>query len=146
MTAIIVLILRILMALFLFGFFGWALFTMWRDLNTQTALLQARKTPKLTLSITNMLDEQPLTFAVPEVIIGRSPTCAYTIHNETVSSNHARLSYHHEQWWVEDLRSTNGTFINDERVATPMVMMNGDDLRCGQVTIRVQIEEPGSHS
>jgi pSer/pThr/pTyr-binding forkhead associated (FHA) protein len=146
LSAIIVLIVRILMALALFGFLAWAIYTIWRDLNTQTALLQARKTPTINLAITNMLEEQTVAFAIPEVIIGRSPACAYTIHNETVSSTHARLSYHHDQWWVEDLRSTNGTFVNDEKVATPTVLMSGDDLRCGQVTIRVNIDDSTSHA
>ena len=141
MSAIIVLVLRFLMALSLYGFLAWALYTIWRDLSTQTALLQSRKTPAITLAVTNMLDEEPASFSIPEIIIGRSPTSAYIIQNETVSSNHARLSFHHNQWWVEDLHSTNGTFVNDEKVASPTVMMSGDDLRCGQVTLRVQIEE-----
>ena len=98
------------------------------------------------LAITNMLDDQPNSFSIPEVVIGRSPTCGYIIHNETVSSTHARLAYHHDQWWVEDLRSTNGTFLNDEKITTATVIMNDDDLRCGQVSMRVSIEEPGSHS
>jgi pSer/pThr/pTyr-binding forkhead associated (FHA) protein len=144
MSGIVVLILRILLAAALYAFLFWAVFTIYRDLRVQTALLQSRKTPPLTLAVTNTLDEQAMSFSTPEVVIGRSPACSYIIHNETVSSMHARLSYHQEQWWVEDLRSTNGTFINDERILSPTVMMNGDDLRCGQVNIRIQIEESGA--
>jgi pSer/pThr/pTyr-binding forkhead associated (FHA) protein len=143
MSGIIVLFLRIMLATALFAFLFWAVYTIYRDLRIQTELLQSRKTPGLTLAVTNTLEDQTALFAVPEVIIGRSPACNYIIHNETVSSMHARLSFHHNQWWIEDLRSTNGTFINDERIATPAVVMSGDDLRCGQVNIRIQIEEAG---
>lgn len=140
MSAIIVLVLRILMAVCLFSFLGWALYTIWTDLRTQAGLLQTRRIPPLTLVVTNTLEDQRQTFNLPEILIGRSPTCNYTIQNETVSSNHARLSFHHDQWWAEDLRSTNGTFLNEERVNTPTVMINGDELRCGQVVIRLTIE------
>jgi pSer/pThr/pTyr-binding forkhead associated (FHA) protein len=141
MTGIFVLILRILLAAALYAFLFWAVYTIYRDLRIQTELLQARKTPALTLMVTNTLEDQTTLFSVPEIVIGRSPACNYNVQNETVSSMHARLSYHHEQWWAEDLHSTNGTFLNDERISTPAVVMNGDDLRCGQVNIRIQIEE-----
>jgi pSer/pThr/pTyr-binding forkhead associated (FHA) protein len=142
MSGILVLILRILLALSLFAFLFWAIWTIYRDVRIQTAMLQARKTPQLILVVTNTLEDQTTPFSTPEVIIGRSPACNYCIQNETVSSMHARLSFHHDQWWAEDLNSTNGTFVNDERIATPTVIINGDDLRCGQVNIRVQIETP----
>lgn len=140
MTGILVLALRILMALALLGFLGWALYTIWRDLRTQAGLLVSRKIPALTLSTTNLLDDQVRAFNTAEIVIGRSPVSSYPIQNETVSSNHARLSYHHEQWWVEDLHSTNGTFLNEARIQTATVVMAGDELRCGQVNLNIQIE------
>jgi pSer/pThr/pTyr-binding forkhead associated (FHA) protein len=143
LSGVIVLVLRILLSVALYAFLGWAVYTIYRDLRVQTELLQSRKTPALTLSVTNTLEDQTTLFSVPEVVIGRSPTCNYSIRNETVSSMHARLSYHHNQWWIEDLRSTNGTFLNDERISTPAVVMSGDDLRCGQVNIRIQVDEAG---
>ena len=140
MTGILVLVLRILMTLALLGFLGWALYTIWRDLRTQAGLLVSRKIPALTLSTTNLLDDQVRAFNTAEIVIGRSQVSSYPIQNETVSSNHARLSYHHEQWWVEDLHSTNGTFLNEARIQTATVVMAGDELRCGQVNLNIQIE------
>jgi pSer/pThr/pTyr-binding forkhead associated (FHA) protein len=61
----------------------------------------------------------------------------------TVSNTHARLSYHHGQWWLEDLRSTNGTFLNDEAVASPLVVTDGDVVRCGQVQFTLAPGESG---
>jgi pSer/pThr/pTyr-binding forkhead associated (FHA) protein len=114
---------------------------LWKELRSQATAVQTRHAPALSLSITNTLDDQTRTFTTTEILIGRSPTATYSVRNETVSSNHARLIYRQNQWWVEDLRSTNGSFLNEERIYTPTVVMNGDDLRCGQVNIQVKIEE-----
>jgi pSer/pThr/pTyr-binding forkhead associated (FHA) protein len=61
--------------------------------------------------------------------------------DDTVSARHARLSYHHNQWWVEDLQSRNGTYLNDERVSVPTVIVSGDELRYGQVATLIEIDE-----
>jgi pSer/pThr/pTyr-binding forkhead associated (FHA) protein len=81
----------------------------------------------------------PQKFIKPEVIIGREPNCDFHLDDQTVSSQHARLSYHSQQWWLEDLASTNGTFLNDEAVSTPVVITHGDELRLGQLAIRIEI-------
>jgi pSer/pThr/pTyr-binding forkhead associated (FHA) protein len=73
------------------------------------------------------------------VIIGREAVCDCRLDDPTVSNRHARLSYHHSQWWVEDLRSRNGTFLNGEPVQEPVVIIGGDNLRCGQVSIDVTL-------
>ena len=72
-------------------------------------------------------------------LLGRDPVCDFQIKNETVSARHARLSYHHKQWWIEDLNSTNGTFLNEEPLYTATVIVSGDEIRCGQVDILVSI-------
>jgi pSer/pThr/pTyr-binding forkhead associated (FHA) protein len=142
MIGILFLLLRLVLVGLLYAFLLWALYILWSDLRMQTLALQAPQIPPVTLEVTNLLEEQPATFDIPEILIGRSAAANYTIRNETVSSQHARLSYHHHQWWVEDLKSTNGTFLNGERVVSPTVVMNGDELRCGQVNIRVTLQEP----
>lgn len=140
MTETVVLILRIVMAVALYAFLGGALYIIWRDLRTQSVLITNRQAP--TLKITRRAAEQVTTreFTSAEIIIGRDATCDYTLINETVSSRHARLSHHHAQWWVEDLRSTNGSFINDERIETPVVIISGDELRCGQEVLEIEID------
>jgi pSer/pThr/pTyr-binding forkhead associated (FHA) protein len=74
-----------------------------------------------------------LSFNQPEVIIGRSASCDVILEDKTVSGRHARLAYHHGQWWLEDLGSTNGTFLNGEPVSAAVVLTHGDQLRCGQM-------------
>jgi len=139
MSGIVVLILRILLAVLLYGFLGWSLVTIWRDLRTQSQLLSKPIIPELIINKTG--EENSQSFAIPEVTIGRSPNSEYPIVNDTVSARHARLSYHHNQWWVEDLNSTNGTYLNDERLSFPTVIVSGDELRCGKVSLLIRIEE-----
>ncbi|HNZ13769.1 MAG TPA: FHA domain-containing protein [Anaerolineaceae bacterium] len=137
MTAILTLIFRILLAAALYGFLAWALITLWRDLQMQTQILQPRKPPALHLAVDlgGELIESDL--EQPEIILGRDPGCDLQVPHETVSGRHARLSYHHKQWWVEDLQSTNGTYLNEDRILTPTVLTIGDELLLGQVSIQI---------
>lgn len=148
MTGIVVLILRILLVASLYGFLGWALMTIWRDLRVQGQSLSSPQIPSLSLARIPPTGEakpieEPKFFDRSEVIVGRSNHSDEVIQDETVSARHARLSYHHQQWWVEDLKSTNGTFLNDMRVLGPTVIVSGDELRCGQISLLIGIEEKG---
>jgi pSer/pThr/pTyr-binding forkhead associated (FHA) protein len=82
-------------------------------------------------------------FSMREVLIGRDPACEMILDDPTVSNRHARLSYHHGQWWLEDLQSTNGTFLNNEPIAAPLVVTSGDVVRCGQVELTLIPGEQG---
>jgi len=74
-------------------------------------------------------------------VIGRDQTCDLNLDVNTVSAEHARLSYHHRNWWVEDLRSRNGTLLNLELVTTPAILVSGDELQLGQVLLKISINE-----
>ncbi|HEX2981812.1 MAG TPA: FHA domain-containing protein [Anaerolineaceae bacterium] len=140
MTGTVILILRLLMALALYAFLAAAIYTIWRDLRAQAEAVSVRQIPALLLRHQANPPEQPREFKSPEVVIGRDPSCELIIANETVSAHHARLSYHHNQWWLEDMQSTNGTFLNDERVYTPIVVISGDELRCGEEFFEITIQ------
>lgn len=140
-SGFILLIIRLALALALYGFLGWAIFTLWRDLQRQGLLIAARQVPPVTLVQQPADGAPPRWFSIPEVTIGRDPANDCFLDDKTVSSTHARLTFHHRQWWVEDLGSTNGTFLNQEPVTTPLVVISGDELRCGQVEMTILIEE-----
>jgi hypothetical protein len=137
----IFLILRVLMALVLYAFLGWVLLTLWRDLKQQREILAAQKSPsiKLEIRIGDTLLKQD--FQDVEITLGRDLSCDCPLDSETVSAHHARLSYSQNQWWVEDLESTNGTFLNGESVLVPTVITNNDQLRCGEVFLTI-LNEP----
>lgn len=66
-------------------------------------------------------------------IVGREPTTNIPINRNLVSRQHARLSVDDEGlWWVQDLESTNGTFVNEERVVSRQIA-DGDLVRFGDV-------------
>jgi len=140
MSAPILLVARLLLALSLYAFLGWALLTLWRDIQRQGASLAARKVPLMSLTV-QAAASAPLmrNFSKPEVILGRDPDCELALDDETVSARHARLTYHHGQWWLEDLGSTNGTFLNSEPLSTPTVVTSGDRIGCGQMTLVISL-------
>ncbi len=138
-SAIFLLVLRLLMAVALYAFLGWCFYILWRDLRTQAQGAARHRVPGVTVTLTG--EGEPLRFAVPEVTIGRHPSCEWMLVDETVSSRHARLSYHHDQWWLEDLNSRNGTFLNNEPLSEPVVLTEKDQVRCGQVDFTVVFDE-----
>jgi pSer/pThr/pTyr-binding forkhead associated (FHA) protein len=139
-SGIVILILRVLLAVCLYGFIGWVLYTIWQQLHNTGQTLLNKKAPLLTLVV-----EEPAHFSreftSPELVLGRDPNCEFSLpFDETISSHHTRLSYHHGQWWVEDLDSTNGTFLNGEKVAIPTVIISGDEIGLGGLKISITIK------
>lgn len=140
MIAVVVMILRILMVAALFSFLGWVVYTLWRDLNFQSQTLSSRKIPYIALLREGNEADAKQIYTQPELRIGRDPASDFAISDETISNHHARLWYRNKQWWVEDLLSTNGTYLNDEKVETPTILINGDELRVGKVVLTIEIQ------
>ena len=59
-----------------------------------------------------------------------------------VSRRHCRLLHRDSQWYIEDLASTNGSFINGVKIAPhePVLLGDGDLIRCGQIELKLRIE------
>ena len=121
-------------------FLGWVLAILWRDLQQQKKTLESQQPIEIRLTIQVGENELNQLFRRSEVIVGREPTCDCVLPSETVSAQHARLSFHHGQWWLEDLKSRNGTFLNEERVNTSVVIAPGDQIRCGKVLLYITEE------
>lgn len=143
MSGPILFALRIAVILALYTFLAWALYTMWQDLKRQVRSMAERQAPPLTLVGLAENERRTYRFTQPEVTIGRDPACEWHLEDKTISAQHARLSFHHGQWWVEDLHSTNGTFLNQNPVAEPLVITLGDQLRCGQLEFVVGLSDSG---
>jgi len=140
MSGSIVLALRLALALALYAFLGWAVTTLWRDLQKQATSLSARRTPGISLKVRDGNEEPVLRhFVQAEITIGRDSTCDITTIDDTTSVRHARLTYHHAQWWLEDLGSTNGTRLNGQIVTIPTVLTNDDEIMCGTTILIVDI-------
>jgi len=140
MTGIIVLALRLGMAVFLYAFLAWGLLAIWRDVKERGLILSERKVPTLQLTVV-IAHGAPTrrAFLHNEVTLGRDPACDLFLNDNAVSARHARFSYHHGQWWAEDLGSTNGTRLNQIDLTTPTVITSGDQVECGDTAIVVSI-------
>ncbi len=144
MIATVVLALRVVLAITLYAFLGWALLTLLQDLRQQGTKLSTQKKPGITLYMKVEDGSEGLRhFSQSEIMIGRDTNCDLAVMDEALSAHHARLTYHHGQWWLEDLNSTNGTFLNHEKLTTPTVVMTGDQFKSGNTIfdIRVEIDE-----
>ena len=72
-----------------------------------------------------------------EITLGRSAGCTITVDDDFVSQMHARVFQRADQIVVEDLGSTNGTYVNRQRVSAPMVMRLGDQLQVGDTVLEL---------
>jgi len=141
MSGPILLILRLLMTLALYAFLVGVLLILWQDMKRQSNLLSIRKVPPIKLMSLAEENAQTYQFSTPEVSLGRDSASDCQMNDDTVSAEHARLSYHHSNWWIMDLGSKNGTYLNQEKVIEPHVLASGDQIRCGQVILLVSISD-----
>jgi hypothetical protein len=73
-----------------------------------------------------------------ELTVGRAPGCGVSLPEDTfVSQVHARLFRREGALFVEDLGSTNGTFVNRTAVSGPVPMRKGDRLQVGRTVLEV---------
>jgi pSer/pThr/pTyr-binding forkhead associated (FHA) protein len=74
-----------------------------------------------------------------EVTVGRGGGCALVLNDDTyVSQLHARLFPQNGEGYVEDLGSTNGTFVNGHKTVGATPLRNGDTVRIGSTTFRYE--------
>ena len=72
------------------------------------------------------------------VLIGRAPSCTLVLDDDYSSSRHARVFPEGDQWLVEDMGSTNGTFLDDQPVTDPVPVNPGAQIRIGQSVLELQ--------
>jgi hypothetical protein len=72
-----------------------------------------------------------------EILIGREPNSTLQIDSPGVSRKHARLIFQNNQYLLEDLGSSNGTFVNGERISKSWSLKNGDIISLGRM---IQLE------
>jgi pSer/pThr/pTyr-binding forkhead associated (FHA) protein len=73
-----------------------------------------------------------------EATIGRAAGCQVTIDDTYASQLHARVFQRDGQIFVEDIGSTNGTYLNRKKVTGPMVIRRGDQLQIGNTILELE--------
>lgn len=139
MNAILVFLLRLIFILLSYLFIGWMVYSIYMDLRQKGLGKQAKAIPYITLQTTIDQESVYKRFNIPEIAIGRDPACDFPIQDDTISLRHSKLAFHHQQWWIQDLDSTNGTFVNETEVEEPVVLTNGDQLKLGRKVLSINI-------
>jgi len=140
MTGPIVLVLRLMAAVLLYAFLGYALWTMWQAIRRSADAVSGYRVPPIRLEVKRRgIRSTVRVFNHSEVIVGRDPLSQVPIEDMSVSARHARLSFHDGHWWLEDLGSTNGTRLNRAKLQLPTVLTNGDEFKCGSARIHISL-------
>jgi hypothetical protein len=74
-----------------------------------------------------------------EQTVGRAAGCQITLDDTYVSQLHARVFLRDGTWFVEDLGSTNGTYLNTKRVSSPLAVKRGDQIKIGAVIMEAEV-------
>ena len=70
--------------------------------------------------------------------IGRDAACQIRPEDTYISQQHARVFNRNGSWVVEDLGSTNGTYLNQQKVTVPSQISPGDRIRIGKTVLEVR--------
>jgi pSer/pThr/pTyr-binding forkhead associated (FHA) protein len=72
-----------------------------------------------------------------ELTMGRAAGCRITLDDTYVSQLHARVFVRESSFYVEDLGSTNGTYLNRKKVAGPLLLKAGDQVQVGSTVLEL---------
>lgn len=72
------------------------------------------------------------------ILLGRGTDAAIRLDDDYVSTRHARFATNGEQWFVEDLGSTNGTYLGSQRITSPIPIGLGIAVRLGKTIVELR--------
>jgi pSer/pThr/pTyr-binding forkhead associated (FHA) protein len=79
-----------------------------------------------------------LTLMDSGVLLGRNPECTLVLDDDFASGRHARIFRQDSGWFVEDLGSTNGTYLGSSKLTKPMPIEVGTTLRIGKTIFELR--------
>jgi pSer/pThr/pTyr-binding forkhead associated (FHA) protein len=132
-------ILRLGFVALIYGFFFLVVRALWRDLRSTVS---SAGTPLGRLVVLASPDGQPAAgTSIPldaVTTLGRDVNNTVVVDDAFVSSDHAMLTFRGRVWFLEDRRSTNGTFLNGQSVQGEVPMGYGDEIQLGGVRLRLE--------
>ena len=143
-------LLRIGLLGFLYAFFAWVLWSAVSQLRKPAAAATASASPVKTAPVVRKAATGPkgqLVIVEPadlagsvmsigdELTIGRAANCTLTLDDTYISQVHARIVWQERTFVVEDAGSTNGTYLNQERLLAPTVLRPGDRVQLGSTVL-----------
>jgi pSer/pThr/pTyr-binding forkhead associated (FHA) protein len=112
-----------------------------RGLTLRGALLpsrQRRDTARYLVVTEGALVGARITLSAQPVLIGRADDSTLVLNDDYASTRHARLSPRGSEWYVEDLGSTNGTYLDRAKVTTAVRVPIGTPVRIGKTVIELR--------
>lgn len=94
--------------------------------------------PRMLVVTEGSLKGTTITLGQAPILIGRAPECTLVLEDDFASGRHARLSLQQGTWMVEDLGSTNGTFLGRNRVQDPVPIAPGAPVRIGRTVLELR--------
>jgi pSer/pThr/pTyr-binding forkhead associated (FHA) protein len=94
---------------------------------------------RLSVLVVSLEGQKPRTTPLDgSTTLGRGVECELRLDDTYVSQQHARIFDRGGNWYVEDLGSTNGTFINEQKLVAPAMLTPGDKIRVGTTIVELR--------
>ena len=97
-----------------------------------------RGSPRLLVVTAGALKGTSLDLAQQQITLGRANDATLVLNDDYASSRHARIFPQDGQWIVEDLGSTNGTYLDRQKVTRPMPVPLGVPIRIGKTVLELR--------
>ena len=99
---------------------------------------RGQRGPRTLVVTAGPLTGTKITLGDQPILIGRADDSTLVLTDDFASSRHARLTNRGGQWYVEDLGSTNGTYLDQQRVQGPLLVGPGQPIRIGQTALELR--------
>ena len=99
---------------------------------------KGQRGPRTLVVTAGPLKSTRITLGEQPILIGRADDSTLVLTDDSASSRHARLTNRGGQWYVEDLGSTNGTYLDQQRVQGPLLVNPGQPIRIGQTALELR--------
>jgi pSer/pThr/pTyr-binding forkhead associated (FHA) protein len=89
--------------------------------------------------LVNLNTEERYTLTGASAALGRAPENEIVLNDDGYASgDHARIYFDQGLWWIEDLHSSNGTFVNDQLLTSPWQLSPYDLIKVGRTIFRIE--------
>ena len=139
--------LKLLLLGLIYLFFGRVLWAVWSEVRTPVAINAPGRTSRkkiargaISFVVIEPKEHRGSTYTLSNVLnIGRVEDNDIVITDDSfISSHHARIEVRPEGVWVVDLQSTNGSFVNGQRLASERSVRKGDRIQVGSTVLEMR--------
>ena len=111
---------------------------LWLFVFSLAGVLPATGGPRNLVVTSGPLEGTRIPLGDNDILIGRNSDCLLVLDDDFASGRHAAFVRTPDGWAVEDLGSTNGTFVDGERIAELVGIAPGNEVQIGRTTIELQ--------